>query len=68
LLRQQLNPELESVLEKCVAKDADMEAKNKYGESALQQACSRLNESGIAWLLARKVDVNSMNEYDLAHQ
>lgn len=63
-MRQTVTPEFEALLEKCLAKGADLEAKNKYGESALQQACSRLNESGITWLLKHKANVNSMNEYE----
>jgi ankyrin repeat protein len=62
LVRQQLTTEIEALLERCLTKGADLEAKNKYGESALQQACSRLNESSIAWLVAHKANVNSANE------
>lgn len=62
MIRQQLNPEVTALLEKCLVKGADIEAKNKYGETALHQACSRLNESGINWLVEKKAKINSTNE------
>lgn len=52
-----------ALLEKCLTKGADIEAKNKYGETAFHQACSRLNETGITWLLEKKAKLNCTNQY-----
>ncbi len=41
---------------------ASIEAKNKYGETALHLAVSRLNHDAVLFLIRMKADTNSPNE------
>ncbi len=41
----------------------DIESKNKYGESALQQAAAKVNKDAVQYLLSHRADPNSKNQF-----